>query len=173
MWGDNEPLTDELLTEYRRSFRRDRAKARRERRGGQSREAYLDSLRNKPKPWEAEGISQRQYQRRCRSVRALMSRGARPTILREEVTNLTTSELGEGKRRGIQERAEVKVEEVQENCGSRVEVTNLATCEWDERLAALSKWGNRGVENNSASFAEFDAFMAFPEQLPWTPEVVA
>jgi hypothetical protein len=59
---------------------------------------YLAERHNKPKPWLAEGISQRQWQRKqktCRVAVSHMSRDEGPTIFNKEVTSRATSEQGE------------------------------------------------------------------------------
>ena len=73
-------VTDERLAEQRKAKERERAARRRRERGVKPRSAYLAELASKPRPWEAEGISQRTWQRRqkaCREVRPT-SREVRP-----------------------------------------------------------------------------------------------
>ena len=62
--------TDEQLAERRKARRNER----RRNKSGRTREAYLAELASKPKPWIAEGISQRTWQRRRKSVSLGMAR---------------------------------------------------------------------------------------------------
>jgi hypothetical protein len=79
--------------------------AKRRRDGARTWEEYLAKRRNKPKPWLAEGISQRQWQRKqkaCRVARSHMSRDEGPTIVVKQLPNRATSERGESQQEGLQ-----------------------------------------------------------------------
>ncbi|MGC1178452.1 MAG: hypothetical protein WA884_05380 [Methyloceanibacter sp.] len=57
-------MTKEQLAEQRRAKDRARKQRRRLKRGGRTREAYLATFRQRPKPWEIEGMSKRTWYRR-------------------------------------------------------------------------------------------------------------
>ena len=96
-------MTDEQLAEQRKAKSRKRREKKRRQANVRTRAEYLAELANRPKPWEAEGISQRQWQRRCRGVRTNMSRGSDATIVVKAVTHLATSELGVSRKRAFRE----------------------------------------------------------------------
>jgi hypothetical protein len=98
-------LTPEEFERQSKERKKASRASQRRRDGAKTREEYLAECRNKPKPWLAEGISQRQWQRKqkpCREVRSHMSPGEGPTIVTKQVPNLATSELGESQQEGLQ-----------------------------------------------------------------------
>ena len=122
--------------------------------GVRSREAYLAELRSRPKPWDAEGVSQRQWQRRqnkiCREVVHDMSRGTARIIVIKHRRNLTTSSQAERPRSGFHEGVNperprtqaTELGEVETNASSSSRLRpNLATS--DPLMAALEKLGRR------------------------------
>ena len=84
--------TDDELEAQRKARRSEDRRAKMRAKGVRSREAYLTELRSKPKPWEAEGVSQRTWQRRR------VSRGSVPTIVSKTVQYLATRSGGESER---------------------------------------------------------------------------
>ena len=91
---------DELEAQRKaRANERRRQKARAN--GVRSRETYLAEMRSLPKPWEAEGISRRQWQRRqntiCREVVQDMSLGTARIIVTKHRRNLATSVQAENR----------------------------------------------------------------------------
>jgi hypothetical protein len=98
-------LTPEEFEKQSKARKKASRAAKRRRDGARTWEEYLAERRNKPKPWLAEGISQRQWQRKqkaCRVARSHMSRDEGPTILRKQVPSRATSERGEGQQEGLQ-----------------------------------------------------------------------
>jgi hypothetical protein len=148
-------MTDEQLAEQRKVKSRERRATRRRQSGVRTRAEYLAELASKPKPWEAEGISQRQWQRRCRGVCPNMSRGSDATNSSKGRTHLATSERGVSQRRGLQRSGEVKMlreatearEVESQKLGSSPALRpHPATPEMDERLMALNNWGKNAEE---------------------------
>ena len=84
--------TREEIEAQRKARRSENRRAKLRAKGVRSREAYLAELKSKPKPWEAEGLSQRTWQRRR------VSRGSVPTIVSKAVQDLATPSGGEFER---------------------------------------------------------------------------
>ena len=84
--------TREEIDAQRKARRSEKRRAKLRAKGVRSREAYLTELKSKPKPWEAEGVSQRTWQRRR------VSRGSVPTIVSKAVQDLATRSGGESER---------------------------------------------------------------------------
>ena len=98
-------LTPEEFERQSKARKKASRAARRRRDGVRTREEYLAECRNKPKPWLAEGISRRQWQRQQkqrREVASDMSQGEGPTIVSKAVPNLASSERGESQQEGLQ-----------------------------------------------------------------------
>ena len=179
-------MTDEQLAEQRKVKSRERRATRRRQSGVRTRAEYLAELASRPKPWEAEGISQRTWQRRCRGVCPDMSRGSDATNSNKRRTHLATTERGESQQKGQQgsvatqwpvDTVESERLERVEQGGSSVLGTHPAT---DDRLAALNNWGEnakRKVEKNSTisiknrdrGWDDFSHFAAFSTEVPWCP----
>ena len=100
-------LTPEEFDRQSRERKKASRAAQRRRDGVRTREDYLAECRNKPKPWLAEGISRRQWQRKqdaCRKVATDMSPGEGPTILCKAVTRPSDiGASGESARRAFRE----------------------------------------------------------------------
>jgi hypothetical protein len=99
-WLKPVDMDDDELEAWRKQRKRERQAASRKARGRRTRAQYLADMKAKPKPWEAEGISQRQWQRRkCRGVRSNMSRGLKQINSSTQASHLTTSSVVETQRR--------------------------------------------------------------------------
>ena len=90
--------TEDELAEHRAAKRRAKATTRRRAKGVRSREDYLASLPSRQRPWEAEGISRRTWERR-RSKRVA---SPLPTIVSSTSSPLATQRKVESQRRGYQ-----------------------------------------------------------------------
>jgi len=66
-------VTGEELAQQAKKRERARRAAQRRKQGVRTKAEYLAERRSKPKPWLAEGISRRQWQRRCRLMMSEMS----------------------------------------------------------------------------------------------------
>jgi hypothetical protein len=118
-------LTPEEFERQSKERKKASRTAKRRRDGAKTRAEYLVECRNKPKPWLAEGISQRQWQRKQkprREVRSHMSRGEGATIVVKQVPNLATSELGESQQEGLQG-SEATGRTVEQGNSEQVEIT--------------------------------------------------
>ena len=154
-------LTPEEFEKQSKARKKASRAARRRRDGVRTREDYLTECRNKPKPWEAEGISRRQWHRKqsaCHKVATDMSQGEGPTILGKAVPDLVTSELGESQRRGLQGSGATvrpvvvgksEQTESQKQGRSHAVSPHLVTPAEDERLIALSNWGKNAEQKKS------------------------
>ena len=78
--------TDEQLEAQRKARRRENRRAKLRANGVRPREVYLAEMASKPKPWIAEGISRRTWERRLKA----MSQGVVPTILTKVVPDLAS-----------------------------------------------------------------------------------
>ena len=90
--------TDDELAEQRAAKRREKAATRRRAKGVRPREDYLASLPSRQRPWEAEDISRRTWERR-RSKRVA---SPLPTIVSSTSSPLATRCKVESQRRGFQ-----------------------------------------------------------------------
>jgi hypothetical protein len=157
-------VTVEQLMEQKKAKRQKQDEARRQKKGIRSREAYLAEIASRPRPWEAEGISQRTWQRRqCREVNRNMSRGEPQTIFHKSDDHLATTERGGSQRKGLQgsgatrrpvRTTEVREVERQELGGSPHVAADPATQVADDRLIALQNWGNNAGKKISTVSAE-------------------
>jgi hypothetical protein len=98
-------LTPEEFEKQSKARKKVSRAAQRRRDGARTWEEYLAERRNKPKPWLAEGISQRQWQRKqkaCRAAMSHMSRDEGPTIVTKAVPSRATLERGESQQEGLQ-----------------------------------------------------------------------
>jgi hypothetical protein len=92
--------TDEELEAQRKARRLENKRAKRRAKGVRPREVYLAELASKPKPWIAEGISRRTWERRHKAV----SQGVVPTIVSKVEQDIATPILVErqqGCREGV------------------------------------------------------------------------
>jgi len=96
-------VDDQQLAQQAKEREGARRAMQRRKKGIRTKEAYLAELAARPKPWEAEGISQRQWQRRCRDAGPETSRCESETILIKHRSQVATSERAES-RRGYQGR---------------------------------------------------------------------
>jgi len=90
-------VDDQQLAQQAKEREGARRAMQRRKKGIRTKEAYLAELAARPKPWEAEGISQRQWQRRCRDAGPETSRCESETILIKHRSQVTTSERAEGR----------------------------------------------------------------------------
>ena len=74
------------LDAQRKARRRENRRAKRRAHNVKPREVYLAEMASKPKPWIAEGISRRTWERRLKA----MSQGVVPTILTKVVPDLAS-----------------------------------------------------------------------------------
>jgi hypothetical protein len=95
-------LTPEEFEKQSNARKKATRAAKRRRDGVKTREEYLVECRNKPKPWLAEGVSRRTWERRCRKVVSHMSQGQGPTIFERQEPHLASPERGEAQRKGLQ-----------------------------------------------------------------------
>ena len=86
--------TDDELEEQRKARRRGNRRAKRRAHNVRPREVYLAEMASKPKPWIAEGISRRTWERRLKS----RSQGVVPTILTNVVPDLASPSSVESQR---------------------------------------------------------------------------
>jgi hypothetical protein len=119
-------MTDEELAEQRKAKSRERRSKLRREKGIRTRADYLAQLWGRPRPWEAEGIHRRTWERRRARVVAesvptpqQLPQGSDATIVLRSKTDLATPEQGEsqasqqgrGEAERLRETAEVgKVE---------------------------------------------------------------
>jgi hypothetical protein len=99
-------MTEEQLANQAKEKERARRAAARRTRGIRTREAYLAELASRPKPWLAEGICQRTWQRRqkkCRDCVPNMSRHESETIVTKQRTHPATTEREVDAKKGLQE----------------------------------------------------------------------
>jgi hypothetical protein len=177
-------MTDEQLAEQRKAKSRERRASKRRQSGVRPRAEYLAQLASKPKPWQALGISQRTWQRRCRGVCPDLSRGSDATNSIEHRTHLATTERGVSQQEGLQGSVatlrpvvteESEGMESQKLGGSPVLGTHLTTDEVDPRIAALGNWGankfekNSTIKNRDRGWDDLSQFDAFPTDVPWCP----
>jgi hypothetical protein len=145
---------------------RKRARCARKRRekGVQTREAYLAELASRPKPWIAEGISRRPWERRRKAEgvsgdQRSMSQGESEIIVFKQRTHVASPNMRSLRKQGLHggecEILTVKPPkdgEIETNASSSPELrTDLAT--EDSRIAALGNWG-RAAEQVSPEIRE-------------------
>jgi hypothetical protein len=98
-------MTAEQLAKQAKERQRARRERARRKRGIKTKEAYLAELASIPKPWIAEGISQRTWQRRkkkCRDCQTNMSRHESQTIVTKQRTHPATTEREVDAKKGLQ-----------------------------------------------------------------------
>jgi hypothetical protein len=92
-------LTAEEFSAQSKEKKRANREAQRRNKGIRSRQEYLAELASRPKPWLAEGISRRAYERR--KVRLNTTQGEGQTIVSKEATHLATPQ-GVERGKGLQ-----------------------------------------------------------------------
>src|SRR5215813_7697353 len=98
-------MTGEQLAKQAKEKERARRAAARRKRGIRTKESYLAELASRPKPWVAEGISQRTWQRRQKKRRDCeikVSRCESETIVSKQRTHTATTEREVAARKRIQ-----------------------------------------------------------------------
>jgi hypothetical protein len=146
--------TAEQLVEQAKLRDRERRARKRRERGIRTREAYLAKLASKPKPWIAEGVSRRTWERRRKALshgdvadQKSVSQRESEIIVFKQRTYLASPNVGDLRKEGHQEGVlvepskQTETDRVETNETSSPELrTDLATNS-DPRLAALRKWG--------------------------------
>jgi hypothetical protein len=145
-------MTDDQLAEQRKAKSRTRRAAKRRKCGAKTREQYLSDLASRPKPWIAEGIHRRTWERR-RTARSVPSsqqtpQGSDATILFKAEPHPAASVQGEVlqglQEKGGEEKQRQQAEEKQvvrlEPRGSHEHGTYL-TAEPHPLMAAMQNWG--------------------------------
>jgi hypothetical protein len=98
-------MTAEQLAQQAKERERARRAAQRRKRGIRTKEAYLAEFARRPKPWLAEGVSRRTWERRqkrCRNASPEMSQHESETIVSKQRTHLATTEQGVSQEKGLQ-----------------------------------------------------------------------
>jgi hypothetical protein len=98
-------MTDEELAAFRTDKRRKQLEKRRRDKGVRSKVEYLAELASRPKPWEAEGIHRRTWERRRRNAARCDSgrpQGVSPIIVFNEATHPAASAQTESQKKGLQ-----------------------------------------------------------------------
>jgi hypothetical protein len=156
-------MTDEELAAFRTNKRRKQLEKRRRDKGIKSRAEYLAEIA-KPKPWEAEGIHRRTWERR-NAARSDTSpaQGLSPIIVFKEATHPAASVQTESQKKGLQgsgatgrpvETAESEHVESQKPSGPHGLESEVAASADDERLIALSNWGKNAEQKKSTLSAK-------------------
>ena len=147
------------------AFRADKKVKQREKRrrnkGVRSKAEYLAELASRPKPWEAEGIHRRTWEkRRAKAARSCTSspQGGAPIIVFKEVTHVAASAQDESQRRGQHGRGEserpvekAKTEQADslKPSGPHELEPQVAASADDERLIAMNNWGKNAEQKKS------------------------
>ena len=98
-------MTDEELAAFRSDKRRKQLEKRRRDKGVRSKVEYLAELASRPKPWEAEGIHRRTWEKRRRRAARCDSgspQGVSPIILLKEETHTAASVQTESQKKALQ-----------------------------------------------------------------------
>jgi hypothetical protein len=103
--------TDKELAEQAKTRERDRRARKRRAKGLRTREAYLAELASRPKPWIAEGISRRTWERRklnremsrreC-GEQGVVAQGESETIVFKQRTHVASPKVGDLRKEGHQ-----------------------------------------------------------------------
>ena len=105
-------MTDDQLAEQRKAKSRKRREAKRRASGVRTKAEYLAELASRPKPWLAEGIHRRTWERRraagCVPSLQQTPQASDATILCKAVTHAAALPRAETQRRGLQERGKPK-----------------------------------------------------------------
>jgi hypothetical protein len=99
-------MTAEQLASQAKEKERARRERARRKRGIRTKAVYLAELASRPKPWVAEGISQRTWQRRqkkkCRDCETKLSRHESEIIVSKQRTHPATTEREVDAKKGLQ-----------------------------------------------------------------------
>jgi hypothetical protein len=95
-------LTPEEFEAQSKARKKAARTSQRRRDGVKPRADYLAECRNIPKPWLADGVSRRTWERRCRKVGTDMSQGQGPTIVTKAEPHLA-SQQEVGPKKSLQE----------------------------------------------------------------------
>ena len=129
-------------------------------RGVRSKAEYLAELASRPKPWEAEGIHRRTWEKRRRKAARCDSgspQGVSPIIVFKEATHTAASVQRESQQEAFSEEGEVKspsnvttAEVVERLKPSRPhELESEVAASDDERLIAMNNWGKNAERKKS------------------------
>jgi hypothetical protein len=158
-------MTDEELAAFRTDKRRKQLEKPRRDKGIKSRAEYLAEIA-KPKPWEAEGIHRRTWERR-NAARSDSSpaQGLSPIIVFKEATHPAASQQTQSQRRGLQgsgatgrplETAESEQVESQKPSGPHeleshpaAPTDDLARFRQEREAANMEAWRNRRAKKSA------------------------
>jgi hypothetical protein len=163
--------TEEEIAEQAKVRERERRAHKRRKKGVRTREAYLAELASRPKPWVAEGISRRTWERRRKACPNMtqsvsgdqrsVSQGESEIIVFKQRTDVASPNMRSLRKEGLHgDECEIltvkppKNGEMETNASSSPELrTDLATNE-DPRIAAIGNWGAADKKQVSAEFRE-------------------
>ena len=145
--------SEKEIAEQAKVRERERRARKRRERGVRSREAYLAELANRPRPWIAEGISRRTWERRRKVTKGAsadhgrVSQGESEIIVFKQRTHVASPNMRSLRKEGLHggecENLTLTSSddgERETNASSSPELrTDLAT--EDSRIAALGNWG--------------------------------
>ena len=167
-------MTDDELAAFRTDKRRKQLEKRRRDKGVRSKAEYLAELAGRPKPWEAEGIHRRTWEKRRRKAARCDSgspQGVSPIILFKEATHTAASVRSESQQEVFSEEGEVKspsnvttaeiVERLKPSRPHGLESEVEASVD-DERLIALSNWGKNAEQKKSTLSSKPKKFWTRP-----------
>ena len=148
------------LAAFRADKRRKQLEKRRRDKGVRSKAEYLAELASRPKPWEAEGIHRRTWEKRRRKAARCDSsppQGVSPIIVSMEETHVAASVQRESQQEASSKEGEVKspsnvtTAEVVErlNPSSPHELESEVAASDDERLIAMNNWGKNAERKKS------------------------
>jgi hypothetical protein len=146
--------SEKEIAEQSKVRERERRARKRRERGVPTREAYLAELASRPKPWIAEGISRRTWERRRKGTQGAsadqrsVSQGEPEIIVFKQRTHVASPNMRSLRKEGLHgggcENLTIKLTndgEMETHASSSPELrTDLATDE-DARVAALGNWG--------------------------------
>ena len=153
-------MTDEELAAFRTDKRRKQLEKRRRDKGVRSKVEYLAELASRPKPWEAEGIHRRTWEKRRRKAARCDSgspQGVSPIIVFMEETHVAAFVQRESQQEAFSEEGEVKspsnvttAEVVERLKPSRPHgLESEVAASDDERLIAMNNWGKNAERKKS------------------------
>jgi len=160
--------SEKEIAEQAKVRERERRARKRRERGVRSRKAYLAELANRPRPWIAEGISRRTWERRRKVTQGVSgdhggaSQGGSEIIVFKQRTHVASPNMRSLREEGLHEGVltedlTIKATEDGEmatNASSSPELrTDLAT-EEHPRIAAIGNWGAADKKQVSAEFQE-------------------
>jgi hypothetical protein len=156
-------MTDEELAAFRTDKRRKQLEKRRRDKGVRSKVEYLAELASRPKPWEAEGIHRRTWERRrkAETCDSGSPQGVTPIIVFKEATHTAASAQTESQKKGLHGRGEARrpvdvaesehVESLKPSGPHELESQVAASPAryGDHLLAAMNNWGKNAEEKKS------------------------